>query len=269
VIDGRREAEKIMSEIRFEGTPCLAVILVGNAPASVMYTKMKVDACKKLGITSIEHRLEETVKTQDLILLIQKLNIDPRVHGILIQMPLPKHIDKNLAIMSLAPKKDVDGFHPMNLGKLLLGVPAPVACTPLACMHLIKSTGISIKGKDAVIIGNSVIVGKPLLYFLTNEGATVTMCTTHTEDLAKHTKRADILVSATGVAGLIKKEMVKKNAVVIDVGINRDSGKLRGDVDPEVAEVTPHMTPVPGGVGPVTIAMLMRNTVQAYLMLSL
>lgn len=264
MLDGQRMAEELMAKIRFQGEPGLAVVLVGEDPASVLYTDKKRKACEKIGIRSFMYRLPEKTTEGELLVLIEKLNQDELVHGILVQLPLPEHVDTNNIINAIDPAKDVDGFHPLNLGKLMSGRPEMVACTPLGCMKLIESV-TKVEGKDAVVVGASDIVGKPMFFLLLNRGATVTMCHEHTKDLAEHTRRADILVVATGVPHLIKKDMVKKGAVVIDVGINRLDGKLVGDVDFDaVKQVTKHITPVPGGVGPMTIACLMENTVKAY-----
>jgi len=264
LIDGKALAEKIKSGLKFEGTPGLAVVLVGNDPASELYTRMKVRACEKAGIYSVRHELPEDTPEEKLISLIGELNRDEKIHGILVQIPLPKHIDTLRVMAAVDPKKDVDGFHPLNLGRLMAGNPELVACTPLAIMKLIESTGIRVQGSTATVIGHSIIVGKPASFLLINADATVTTCHVYTKDLASHTKNADIIVSAAGVPGLVKKDMVKPGAVVIDVGISRVGGKVVGDVDPAVAEITEHLTPVPGGVGPVTIACLLENTVKAF-----
>jgi len=263
MLDGKLLAEKITLSLKFENQPGLAVILVGDDPASELYTKKKVEACEKLGIYSERHELKSDIEEEELLALIDMLNKDEKIHGILVQLPLPKQIDTLKILRSVDPRKDVDGFHPLNLGRLMSGNPYLVACTPQAVMELIKSTGIEIKGKEAVVVSHSLIVGKPLSFLLLNEGATVTVCHEFTKDLKHYTKNADILVSATGIAGLIKKDMVKKDSIIIDVGISKVEGRIVGDVDPEVEKITENLTPVPGGVGPVTIACLLRNTIQA------
>ena len=265
LLEGKGLAESIISSLEFTGKPGLAVILVGKNPASLLYTSKKVEACRKAGIHSERHELPEDVMESKLIELIKKLNMDSDIHGILIQLPLPEHIDRDKVLIAVDPKKDVDGFHPVNLGKLMSGSPHMVPCTPKGVMRLLEQTKVNLVGKNAVIIGDSIIVGRPIVQLLVNAGATVTVCHIQTQDLKSHTLMADILISATGVPKLVKKDMVKKGAIVIDVGTTKLDGRLVGDVDFEkVREVAGYITPVPGGVGPMTIACLLENTVKAY-----
>jgi len=265
VIDGKSISGKIIKGLKFEGTPGLAVILVGDDPASELYTAKKVEACKKVGIASVRHELSQEATEREIISLIINLNHDDSVHGILIQLPLPEKIDQTNVLAAVAPGKDVDGFTPENIGRMISGSPVFMPCTPMAVMKIIESTGIKLEGKNVVVVGHSLIVGKPLSFMLLNAGATVTVCHHMTRDLASHTKNADILVSATGQPHLIKADMVKKDAIVIDVGISKLRGKIVGDVDyQKVSKITDNITPVPGGVGPVTIACLLENTVKAY-----
>lgn len=256
--------------------PGLAVILVGDNPASKAYIGMKKKACEQLGIKSFDYRLPDTASQQELVDVIDQLNADDHVHGILLQLPLPKSFDDQLMLERINPSKDVDGFHPFNVGKLLLGLPTFQSCTPYGVCELMSYYNIDPEGKDVVIVGRSNIVGKPLAAMLmqrqTPGNATVTVCHSRSEDLAAHTKRADILIAAIGQPHFITKDMVKPGAVVIDVGINRVDDEstergysLVGDVDfDNVAPLTTAITPVPGGVGPLTIAMLMTNTIQAF-----
>ncbi len=245
--------------------PGLTVILVGEDPASQVYVGNKERTAKELGFHGTVHRLSQSTPEAEVLRLIEKLNMDPAVHGILVQLPLPKHIDQAKVLAAIVPEKDVDGFHAINAGRLMADQPSVVPCTPKGIMTLIKSTGVSIKGKHAVVIGRSSIVGKPVSLLLLREHATVTICHSRTADLPAMTRQADILVSAVGKAGLVTGNMIKPGAVVIDVGTNRDeNGKLCGDVlFSEAVEVAGFLTPVPGGVGPMTIAMLMENTVEA------
>ncbi len=273
IIDGKAIAQSVRDAmaprvlaLKEKGiTPGLHVVLVGEDPASKVYVGSKEKTALALGFDSKVHRLEESTSQEELLSLIAKLNADESVHGILVQLPLPKHIDEAPVLAAILPEKDVDGFHAINAGNLLSGLPSTVPCTPKGVMTLIKSTGISLKGKTAVVVGRSNIVGKPAMLLLLAEDATVTVCHSKTPDLGAVTRTADVLVSAVGRAKLIKKDMVKEGAIVIDVGTNRDeNGKLCGDVDfNEVAEVAGYITPVPGGVGPMTIAMLMENTLIA------
>lgn len=245
-------------------TPGLAVILVGHDPASEIYVRNKEKGCEEIGIYSRAVRMEETATQDELEAEIERLNQDPQIHGILVQLPLPRHLDEQSALRHVAPEKDVDGFHLMNAGSLMNGTDGVVACTPKGALHMIKSTGIDLNGKEAVVIGRSNIVGKPMALLLLRENCTVTICHSRTKNLAEHTRRADILVAAVGKAGFITADMVKEGAVVIDVGINRVDGKVRGDVDFDaVFPKAGWITPVPGGVGRMTITMLLENTVEA------
>lgn len=280
IIDGKKIAERIRGELKAELTksgvkPGLAVVLVGENPASKVYVGNKKKACAEVGIESFDHQLAESTSESEILKLIKKLNADKKVHGILVQLPLPKHINEAVIICAIAPEKDVDGFHPVNMGKLLIGRGqspsptcrggpqwSPMPCTPLGIMELIDSTGVEIKGKQAVVVGRSNIVGKPVALMLLERHATVTICHSRTAELPQVVKSADILVAAIGKPRFIKGDWVKKGAVVIDVGINRlADGKMCGDVDFEPAkDVAGWITPVPGGVGPMTIAMLLKNT---------
>lgn len=245
--------------------PGLAVVLVGEDPASQVYVRNKVEACKKAGFNSSMHRLAADTTQAELLELVHRLNEDPAVHGILVQLPLPAHLDSHLVIESIASEKDVDGFHVSNAGMLMTGKPQFIPCTPYGVMKMLELTGVNLRGAEAVVIGASNIVGKPQAMLLLQQGATVTLCNSKTRDLKAHCKRADVLVVAVGRPNMITGDMIKPGAVVIDVGINRlDNGKLCGDVDFESAkEVAGWITPVPGGVGPMTIAMLLQNTLEA------
>ena len=245
-------------------TPGLAVILVGEDPASQIYVKNKGLGCAQVGIHSETIRLPETATQQELEAQIDRLNADAAIHGILVQLPLPAGLDETAALARIAPEKDVDGFHILNAGKLFTGQEGVVACTPKGAMEMIRRTGISLAGKEAVVIGRSNIVGKPMAMLLLQQHATVTLCHSRTQNLAEHTRRADILVAAVGKPRFITADMVKPGAVVIDVGINRVDGKVVGDVDFDaVKEVASWITPVPGGVGRMTITMLLENTIEA------
>ncbi len=273
IIDGKGIAAEIRGDLAKEvagltaqgKTPGLEVILVGDDPASTVYVRNKERACKEVGINSTVHRLPAETTREELLGLIERLNNDKAVHGILVQLPLPSHLDEDEVINTISPKKDVDGFHPINAGKLLIGDDdAFVACTPAGVLELVKRTGVAIKGQNVVIVGRSNIVGKPAAVLFLREHATVTVCHSRTKDVAAECRRADILIAAVGRPEMIKKDWVKPGAVVIDVGINRVDGKLVGDVDFEnVKEVAGAITPVPGGVGPMTIAMLLRATVES------
>jgi len=244
--------------------PHLAVVLVGENPASQVYVRNKENACAKAGIRSSVIRLSESCTQEELEKVVAALNDDQSVHGILVQLPLPGHLDESRVLALIGPDKDVDGFHAMNSGRLMNGQPGFVPCTPLGVMKLLEAYGISPEGKHAVVIGRSNIVGKPMAMLLLAQNATVTVCHSKTKDLAQITRQADILVAAVGRAGFVKADMVKPGAVVIDVGINRVEGQLVGDVDAQrVSEVAGYLTPVPGGVGQMTIAMLLANTLQA------
>lgn len=273
IIDGNALAKKIRIEIATRTAslvakgiqPGLAVLLVGEDPASQVYVRNKVKACEDVGMHSILERHPADLSEEKLLRRIDELNQDKSIHGILVQLPLPKHIDSHRVIESIAPEKDVDGFHVANAGALMIGAPLFRPCTPYGCMKMLESIDYPIRGARAVVIGASNIVGKPMAMLLLQAGATVTICNSKTRDLSAHTKEADILVVATGKPKMITAEMVKPGAVVIDVGINRlADGKLCGDVDFEsVQAVASAITPVPGGVGPMTITMLLLNTLEA------
>ncbi len=270
IIDGKAVSAKVKEEVKQEILKenlnvGLAVIIVGNDPASRIYVNNKKKACEFCGIKSYEYALPEEVSQEQLLELIDTLNSDSSINGILVQLPLPKHINESEIIRSISPVKDVDAFHPENVGKITQGKYAFLPCTPAGCMELIKSTGVSLDGKECVVIGRSNIVGKPMAMLMLHENATVTICHSHTKNLPDVTKKADILIAAVGKAGFVTGDMVKEGAVVIDVGINRSSeGRLCGDCKfDEVSEKASWITPVPGGVGPMTIAMLMKNTVMA------
>lgn len=272
IIDGKMIAAKIREEIKnkiikFKQKPGLAVILVGNDEASKIYVKNKEKDCQEIGFYSEVHELPENTSEKELLDLIHKLNISDKIHGIIVQLPLPDHINEEIVINAILPEKDVDGFTYINAGKLFTGNNGLLPCTPAGCIELIKSTGVEIKGKNAVIIGRSNIVGKPMAILLLQNHATITICHSKTRNLKEITKTADILVSAIGKPKMITADMVKENSIIIDVGINKDEkGKLCGDVDFEnVLEKVSFITPVPGGVGPMTRAMLMKNTLTAYL----
>ena len=272
ILDGKVMSEKLRAEIaeRVAGlkakgvTPGLAVILVGNDPASEIYVRNKGKGCEETGMYSRTIQLPEETTQEELDSEIEKLNADPAIHGILVQLPLPKHLDEQAALAKILPEKDVDGFHLINAGHMLTGTEGVIACTPRGALYMIKSTGIDLNGKEAVVIGRSNIVGKPMAMLLLRENCTVTICHSRTKNLAEHTRQADILVAAVGKAGFVTADMVKDGAIVIDVGINRVDGKVCGDVDFEsVREKAGWITPVPGGVGKMTITMLLDNTVEA------
>ncbi|MEM4255228.1 MAG: bifunctional methylenetetrahydrofolate dehydrogenase/methenyltetrahydrofolate cyclohydrolase FolD [Candidatus Norongarragalinales archaeon] len=270
ILDGKKIADeikrKIASEISgWKKKPGLATVLVGDNPASKVYVSRKNVACKQYGFYSREEHLPENALQAELLKLVGELNRDDKIHGILVQLPLPRRMDENAVLSAISPEKDVDGFHPLNLGRLLQGNPNFVPCTPRGIMHLIKSTGEKLEGKHAVVIGRSNIVGKPTAMLLLQENCTVAICHSRTKNLAEEVKRADIVVAAAGKPKLVTREMVKQGAIVIDVGINRmPEGKIIGDVDFEgVKEKAGWITPVPGGVGPMTIAMLLQNTFEA------
>lgn len=269
IIDGKAAANTLLDEIRqsIKGTPILSVIQVGEEPASTTYIRMKRKACESVGIKSQLIKLKTDITEQQLLQEIQKLNLSS-TSGILLQLPLPKHIDPHRMLEAIDPKKDVDGFHPINMGKLMMGLPGFIPCTPLGIQTLLMRSNIEIAGKHVVIVGRSHIVGLPLATLLMQKGAggnaTVTVAHSFTENLGEVTRQADILVAAIGRPRFIKAEMVKEGAVVIDVGINRLNDKLVGDVDFDaVKEKCSAITPVPGGVGPMTVAMLLKNTVKA------
>jgi methylenetetrahydrofolate dehydrogenase (NADP+)/methenyltetrahydrofolate cyclohydrolase len=273
IINGKEIGEKKRMEIGEEVsrlkklgvTPGLAVILVGNNHASRTYVTNKEKACKELGMNSVLIELPEEISEEELLSKIAELNMDTNIHGILVQLPIPKHIDEKKVIESISPLKDVDGFHPINIGRMMTGQNAFLPCTPYGIMVLLEETGISIAGKHVVVVGRSNIVGKPVGQLFLNKDATVTYCHSKTKDIKLHTNQADILIAAVGIPNFIKAEHVKDGAVVIDVGINRnEAGKLCGDVDfAEVSEKAGYITPVPKGVGPMTITMLMYNTLKS------
>ena len=272
LIDGKLISTQIKDELKEEVRqlkeqgiiPCLAVIQVGNDPASSVYVNNKKKACAYIGIESLSYELEDGISQEELLGIIEELNQNEIVHGILVQLPLPKHIDENAVIEAIAPSKDVDGFHPETVGNMCIGTRGFLPCTPAGVIQLIKRSQIEIEGKECVIVGRSNIVGKPMAMLLLRENGTVTITHSRTKDLKEVTKRADILVVAIGKPKFITKEFVKEGAVVIDVGIHRnENNKLCGDVDfDDVVEKVSAITPVPGGVGPMTIAMLMNNCVE-------
>lgn len=274
IINGNSVAQEIRNEIKNKVLalknkrgiiPGLAVILVGEDPASKIYVRRKTEDCEEVGFFSREFKLPENTEEQQLLSIIDELNRDDKIHGILVQLPLPKHFNPNAVIDAIDPRKDVDGFHPYNMGRLFTGDPFHQACTPFGIIELMNRYDIEIEGKNAVIVGRSNIVGKPLTMMLITRHATVTVCHTRTKNLSEVTRRADILVAAAGSIEMIKGDMVREGAVVIDVGINRrEDGKLVGDVAfSEVVDKASYITPVPGGVGPMTRAMLLSNTYDA------
>jgi methylenetetrahydrofolate dehydrogenase (NADP+)/methenyltetrahydrofolate cyclohydrolase len=245
--------------------PGLAVVLVGSDPASATYVNMKAKSCKEVGIYSIVHEMPIDISEDKILETINMMNNNPNIHGILIQLPLPAHIDTDKVLEAINPKKDVDGFHAFNIGRVVTNMDSFVPATPMGVMELLEEYGIEIQGKNAVVVGASNIVGKPMSALLLNANATVTTCHIYTQDLKSFTKNADILCVGVGVVNLIKEDMVKEGAIVVDIGINRlESGKLVGDVDYEnVSKKCKFITPVPGGVGPMTIASLLKNTVKS------
>ena len=273
VVDGKQISKDIKEELKEEVASlaaqgrkcCLAVIQVGNDPASSVYVGNKKKACAYVGIESLAYELPEETTEEELLTIIDKLNKDANVHGILCQLPLPKHINEDHVIKAISPKKDVDGFHPQNVGALVIGEKGFVSCTPAGIIQLLKRSNIEMDGKHCVVVGRSNIVGKPMSLLMLRENATVTICHSHTKNLKEICKEADILIVAIGKPQFVDKEYVKDGAVVIDVGIHRDeNNKLCGDVKyDEVEPVASYITPVPGGVGPMTIAMLMHNCVEA------
>lgn len=273
LLDGKVLSKKIKEQVKEDVADLkekgihvgLAVVIVGGDPASRIYVNNKKKACAATGIDSFEYALDESVAEEELLKLIKELNNDNKVNGILVQLPLPKHINEEKVIMAIDPKKDVDCFHPENVGRLMIGNPVVLPCTPAGVMELIRESGVTISGKDCVVIGRSNIVGKPQAMLLLAENGTVTVCHSKTRDIKEVCKRADILVAAVGRPGFVTADMVKEGAVVIDVGINRlENNKVVGDVDfDEVSKIASAITPVPGGVGPMTIAMLMKNTARA------
>jgi len=274
ILDGKAVAQKVLDDVRAgvvrlqartSVVPTLAVVLVGDFAPSKVYVANKKRAADSVGIASEDHIHPEGLDRAALLALLRRLNADPKVHAILLQLPLPAGLDEDEAIAAIAPEKDADGLHPENLGRLLAGTPTVVPCTPAGCLEILDHYGCDLKGAEAVVIGRSRLVGKPLAQLLLARHATVTMCHTRTRDLAGHTRRADVLCVAAGRPRTVTGDMVKEGAWVIDVGINRlETGKLAGDVDYASAAARAHaITPVPGGVGPMTIAMLLRNTLRA------
>jgi len=273
ILDGKAVSLKVKESVKvradelkkFGVEPTLAVVLVGEDKASQTYVRAKEKACNEYGIKSVAHRLSENTTQNELLALINVLNLDDSIHGILVQLPLPKHIDTNVVLAAIDPRKDVDGFHAVNVGKLVSGLDGFVPCTPLGVMEILKEYGIDVAGLNAVVIGRSNIVGKPMANLLLNASATVTVTHSKTKNLKEICKNADLIVAAIGKPFFLKADMVRDGAVVVDVGINRlDDGRLVGDVDfDEVAPKCSYITPVPGGVGPMTIAMLLNNTILA------
>jgi methylenetetrahydrofolate dehydrogenase (NADP+)/methenyltetrahydrofolate cyclohydrolase len=273
LIDGKAIAQELRGELairvarlRGEGVvPSLAVVIVGEDPASQVYVRNKTFACEAIGMRSQTHKLSADTTQAQLIAFVERLNDDGTVHGILVQMPLPAHLDKHAVIEAICPDKDVDGFHYLNVGKLAAGDPALYPCTPWGIMKILEHEGVAVEGAHAVVVGRSNIVGRPMVMMLLNAGATVTVCHSKTQDLAALTRQGDILIVAVGRPRMITGDMVKPGAVVIDVGVNRlADGTLAGDVDfDSAAQVASRITPVPGGVGPMTIAMLLANTVRS------
>lgn len=273
IIDGKAISMQIKDEVKEKAEvlaakgiePCLAVILVGENPASQVYVRNKKKACEYCGIKSLSYELSSETTEEELLSLIDELNENKECNGILVQLPLPEHIDENKVLLRILPEKDVDGFHPYNVGLLSIGKATLKACTPAGCIELIKRSGVDITGKNCVVLGRSNIVGKPVGMLLLSENGTVTTCHSKTKDIKAVCKEADIIVAAVGIPKFVKGDMVKEGACVIDVGINRmDNGKLCGDVDFDEAEKKAgYITPVPGGVGPMTIAMLMNNCIVA------
>ncbi|EAL2978274.1 bifunctional methylenetetrahydrofolate dehydrogenase/methenyltetrahydrofolate cyclohydrolase FolD [Campylobacter coli] len=274
LLDGKALSAKIKQELKEKNKmlkengveTCLAVILVGNDPASQTYVNSKAKACEECDIKSLVYCLDENTTQNELLALINTLNHDDSVHGILVQLPLPKHISKDLILESIISSKDVDGFHPINVGYLNLGLESGfLPCTPLGVMKLLKAYDINLEGLDSVVIGASNIVGRPMATMLLNAGCTVSICHIKTKDLSAYTQKADLIIVAAGCVNLLRADMVKEGAIIIDVGINRlENGKIVGDVDfEEVSKQASFITPVPGGVGPMTIAMLLENTVKS------
>jgi len=274
LIDGKSLSKKVQTTVALEVeqlklekniVPGLAVILVGDDPASHAYVKMKAKACEKVGFYSITHNMPDTISQDEIIATIEMMNNNPRIDGILVQLPLPKHIDTDKILEVIDPKKDVDGFHSYNVGRLVSNLDSFVACTPLGVMKMFEEYNIDLQGKDVCVVGASNIVGKPMSALLLNANATVTTTHIFTKDLKAHTSRADIIIVGVGVPALIKEDMVKDGAIVIDIGINRvKDGSLVGDVDfKTVSPKCSYITPVPGGVGPMTIAMLLSNTLKS------
>lgn len=258
------ELKARVNDLKRKGiVPKLAVILANDLEASKIYIRKKREMCSELGVEEVEYMLDENTTTEEVLEIIERLNNDENVHGILVQLPVFKHLDERKVLEAISPNKDIDGFHPLNIGKVVMGEEGIVACTPKGIMSIIKNTGVKVSSKTAVVVGRSIIVGKPISQLLLNADATVITCHSKTKHLKKYTKMADILVVAAGVPHLITKEMVKKGAVVVDVGINRVDGKVVGDVDTEeVRKVAKFVTPVPGGVGITTVVSLLENLVE-------
>ena len=274
IIDGKRLANRVQEHVAKEVeelkqvkniVPGLAVILIGDDPASHAYVKMKAKACERVGFYSISHNMPDTISQEEIIATISMMNDNPRIDGILVQLPLPSHVDTDKILEVIDPNKDVDGFHAYNVGRLVTGLESFVACTPLGVMKMFEEYNINLEGKDVCVVGASNIVGKPMASLLLNANATVTVTHIHTKDLKSHTLNADIVIVGVGVPKLIKEDMIKEGAVVIDIGINRVAdGSLVGDVDFDaVSKKCSYITPVPGGVGPMTIAMLLDNTLKS------
>jgi len=273
ILDGKQLSNKIRSEVKEDVltlqkkgiTPGLAVVLVGADPASAAYVNMKSKACKEAGIYSIAHEMPATISQENILEIINMMNKNPNIDGILVQLPLPSHIDTTAILEAIDPRKDVDGFHPYNVGRVVAGLDGFIPATPYGVMELLKEYNINPQGKNVCVVGASNIVGKPMATLLLNANATVDICHIYTDDLKKHTLNADIICVGVGVVNLIKEDMVKDGAIIIDIGINRlDSGKLVGDVDfGNVSDKCSYITPVPGGVGPMTIAMLLKNTIKS------
>jgi len=274
LIDGKSLSKKVQDYVQSEVevlkkeqgvVPGLAVIIVGDDPASHAYVSMKEKACKNVGFYSISHKMPETITQDEIIQIITMMNNNPHIHGILVQLPLPPQIDTNKILEVIDPKKDVDGFHAYNVGRMVSNLESFVACTPLGVMKMFEEYNIELEGQDVVVVGASNIVGKPMASLLLNKNATVTVTHIFTKDLKAHTSKADIIIVGVGVPNLIKEDMVKDGAIVIDIGINRlDDGRLVGDVDFDgVSDKCSYITPVPGGVGPMTIAMLLQNTLKS------
>ncbi len=274
LIDGKSLSKKVQEYVQSEVeilkrkknmVPGLAVVIVGDDPASHVYVGMKEKACKNVGFYSIVHKMPDTITQDEIINIITMMNNNPHIHGILVQLPLPSHIDTNKLLEVIDPAKDVDGFHAYNVGRMVSNLDGFVACTPLGVMKMFEEYEIALEGKDVVVVGASNIVGKPMASLLLNKNATVTVTHIYTKDLASYTKKADIVIVGVGVPNLIKEDMVKEGAIVIDIGMNRlEDGSLVGDVDfVNVSEKCAYITPVPGGVGPMTIAMLLENTLHS------
>jgi len=273
ILDGKKLSSTIRENVKKDVkllekeniTPGLAVILVGNNPASASYVKMKSNACKEAGIYSIVHEMPETITQENILEIIDMMNKNPNIDGILVQLPLPQQIDTTAILEAIDPAKDVDGFHPYNVGRVTAGLDGFIPATPYGVMKLFEEYNIDLQGKNVCVVGASNIVGKPLATLLLNANATVEICHIYTDNLKEHTKKADIICVGVGVVNLIKEDMVKDGAIIIDIGINRlESGKLVGDVDYQaVKDKCSYITPVPGGVGPMTIAMLLENTIKS------